>query len=336
MASMDGVEPWTSAAFLLDARTWVADRLADRGVRLTGEWDQPHARVWSTAIRFETTDGRVWLKVNGPGTAHEPALLRLIDERVPGVVPEVLAVHPTLSWSLSRDGGPTLRSLGSPEELWVPWEGLVARYADVQVRLAQDRNAVLGSGVRDVSPATVPALARGILDDLAGTPVDAGGLTPEQAERVTAVLPRLDEWCAELAASGVPDSVQHDDLHSNNVCWTGSVETARIIDWGDTTWGSPLGTMLATMNSIAYHAGVFVEGRPIDDPRVLRVRDAYLEPFTAYAAREDLVRCVDLARRTGCVGKALSYQAALGRTSVAVHAEYDFPVREWFLALLEE
>lgn len=333
---MNDVELWTSDAFLVEARAWVADQLASRAVDLTGDWDQPHARPWSSALRFETTDGRVWLKVNGPGTSHEPALIRLLDERIPGVVPEVLAVHPTRSWSLSKDGGPTLRSFGPPEQLWTAWEGLVARYADVQLRLSDDREAVLGTGVREVSPATVPGEARTLLDRLAMLPADSGGLSPEETERLAAVLPELDDWCGELAKCGVPDSVQHDDLHSNNVCWTGSVETARIIDWGDATWGSPLGTMLATMNSIAFHAGVFVEGRPIDDPRVLRVRDAYLEPFTACAPRTDLVRYVELARRVGCVGKALSYQAALGGPSLSLHAEYEFPMREWLLALLDE
>lgn len=333
---MDRVELWTSEAFLVEARAWVADQLASRAVELTGDWDQPHARPWSSAVRFETTDGRVWLKVNGPGTSHEPALIQLLDARLPGVVPEVLAVHPTLGWSLSRDGGPTLRSLGPPDQLWTVWEGLVARYADVQLRLSNDRDAVLGTGVREVSPATVPAQARTLLDRLAAMPVDSGGLGPEEANRLTAVLPELDDWCGELADSGVPESVQHDDLHSNNVCWTGSVETARIIDWGDTTWGCPLGTMLATMNSIAFHAGVFADGRPIDDPRVLRVRDAYLEPFTAFAPRTDLVRFVELARRVGCVGKALSYQAALGDSSPSLHAEYEFPMRDWLLALLDQ
>ena len=42
-------EHWTSAAFRAEAREWVADRLASRGVTLTGQWTQPHARPWSTA-----------------------------------------------------------------------------------------------------------------------------------------------------------------------------------------------------------------------------------------------------------------------------------------------
>lgn len=332
---MDRVEHWTSAAFHAEARDWVADRLASRDIRLTGEWAQPHARPWSTALRFETTDGRVWLKVNGPGTAHEAALTSLIDRRMPGIVPEVLAVDPISHWSLSRDGGPTLRTAGAPDTLWTAWEGLVVRYAELQIGLADARAQVLDTGVREVSPSTVPGQARALLQELAEAPEDAGGLSAEQMDRLGDVLPELDDWCLELAASGIPDSVQHDDLHSSNVCWSGSVATARFIDWGDTTWGSPLGTMLATMNSLAFHAGVFVEGRPIDDARVLRVRDAYLEPFTSYADRGDLVRSVDLARRIGCVGKALSYQAALADTPLDVHAEYEFPVRGWLVELLE-
>jgi hypothetical protein len=329
------VELWTSAAFHDEAREWVVEQLAAHGARLTGEWDQPHARVWSSTIRYETTGGRVWFKVNGTGTAHEAALVRVVGERLPGLVPEVLAVDRARAWSLQRDGGPVLRELASPDGLWSRWEGIVARYGEAQIVLSAHRDAVLATGVSEVSPATVPVLARALLDELGSTPVGDGGLSGEEVDAVAALLPELDGWCAVLAGSGVPDSVQHDDLHSSNVCWTGSVETARIIDWGDATWGHPLATMLATMNSIAYHAGVYVDGQPVVAPQVLRVRDAYLEPFTAYADRADLVRYVDLARRTGCVGKALSYRAATAGAPLSVQAEMEFPVREWFLGLLE-
>ena len=51
----DPVALWTSSVFVEEARAWVAAQLAPRGSRLTGEWEQPHARVWSSTIRFETT-----------------------------------------------------------------------------------------------------------------------------------------------------------------------------------------------------------------------------------------------------------------------------------------
>lgn len=330
------VQEWTSDAFHAEVRAWVADRLGESGVQLTGEWEQPHARAWSSAIRFETTAGRVWFKVNGVGTAHEASLVRLVEELVPGLVPEVVAVDTARGWSVSRDGGPLLRAHRPPGELWEAWEAVVARYAHAQIVLSAHRAAVLATGVPEVSPLTTPALARGLLAELAAAPVSEGGLSTEESDRLAAVLPGLDSWCSELAACGVLDSVQHDDLHSANVCWSGSVSTARIIDWGDSSWGHPFGTMLATMNSIAFHAGVYVDGRPIVDPAVLRVRDAYLEPFTAYAGRTDLLRAVDLARRTGCVAKALSYRAALTGATVAAQAEHGFPVRDWLLGLLDD
>jgi hypothetical protein len=52
----DPVVLWTSSAFIEEARAWVGAQLAPRGSRLTGQWEQPHARVWSSTIRFETTE----------------------------------------------------------------------------------------------------------------------------------------------------------------------------------------------------------------------------------------------------------------------------------------
>jgi hypothetical protein len=69
---------WTSSAFVEEARAWVGEQLARRGSRLTGEWEQPHVRVWLSTIRFETTEGRAWFKVNARGTAYEAALVALL------------------------------------------------------------------------------------------------------------------------------------------------------------------------------------------------------------------------------------------------------------------
>ena len=63
--------------------------------------------------------------------------------------------------------------------------------------------------------------------------------------------------------------------------------------------------MLATLNSIAFHAGVLRADGRMDDPRLLRSRDAYLEPFTTLGSRKELLRWVTLARRSGCVTRAI-------------------------------
>lgn len=320
------VELWSSPPFVDAALAWVAGSVAPLGLRPTGEWEQPHCRPWSSAIRVETDGGRLWFKVNGPGTAHEARLTGLLGELAPDLVPSVLAVDEERCWSLTRDAGPVMRSLAEPDELWDRWAVVLRRYAEAQLDLAAHADAVRAAGVRDCGPEQLPGLAEKLVAELAARPVDEGGLTAEEAERLTDRLPVLADWCAELSASGLPLTVQHDDLHSSNICWgdTGP----RVIDWGDSVLGHPFGTMLGTLNSIAWHAKA-----EQDDPRVLGARDAYLSVFGDPAA---LAPLVTLARRAGCVHKALSYVAAFEGEPVSAEAAEDFPVRGWLLELLED
>ena len=323
------VDLWTSPSFVESATAWSAAAAADHGLTLTGEWEQPHARPWSSAIRFETDGGRLWFKVNGPGTAHEAGLTGALDTAVPGLVPEVLALDTGRGWSLMRDAGPVLRTVAGPDQLWEQWRTVLVAYARAQRELADHLDALRATGVGEASPATLPQQARDVLAHLSVRPVDAGGLDSEQADRLAALLPAYDGWCAELDASGVPWSINHDDLHSGNICWNG--DGLRIIDWGDAVLGHPFGTLLGTGNAISWEAGT-----ELDDPRVTAVRDAYLDEFADIGTRDDRERWTLLARRTGCVSRALSYVRAFEGEDDAAQAETDWPVRAWFLELLED
>jgi hypothetical protein len=325
-----GVEHWSSAAFREEAAAWVRRVCARHGIELTGESEQPHCRPWSSAIRFESTTGPVWFKVNGPGTQHEPMLVDVLGRLVPELVAEILATDATRGWSLARDAGPVMRSTAEPDQLWDSWAAILQRYAQAQIQLTRHVPELLATGTPEVSPATLPGLAADLVKELSEVSPADGGLTDQEAVDLTAKLPELGSWCEDLAGSGIPSTIQHDDLHSSNICWGGSAVSARIIDWGDASIGHPLGTMLCTLNSIRHHAGL-----EADDARVLRVRDAYLEPFTSYADRADLVRYVALARSVGCVGRALSYRGALMGEPLSTHEELDFPVRGWLLEMLE-
>jgi hypothetical protein len=316
----------------------MAAQLGPGDIRLTGEWEQTHARVWSSTIRFETTEGRVWFKVNGPGTAYEARLVALLDELRPGLAPQLLAYDEAVAWSMTRDGGPMLRSKAEPDALSGYWERLLPRYGESQLALATEYSRMLACGAPDRGPVQLPLEFGRLLDKLASRPLEQGGLTQQQAAALERVLPAYEGRCAELAASPIPDSLQHDDLHSNNVCWPGEMadlSAVRIIDWGDASIGHPFGTMLATLNSIAFEAGVLVDGRQFHDSRMLRLRDAYLEPFSSLCGVEELRRSVGLARSTGCVTRALAWERALQEAPLSTITKYEFPVRTWLLELLE-
>ena len=83
---------------------------------------------------------------------------------------------------------------------------------------------------------------------------------------------RFEELCAELADCDVPETIQHDDIHMNNVY--ARDEHLRVLDWGLASVSHPFVSLVATFR--------FLENRnklAPDDPWFGRLRDAYLEPW---------------------------------------------------------
>jgi len=97
-------------------------------------------------------------------------------------------------------------------------------------------------------------------------------LSASDHARLRAFRASFARLCGELAAAGVPETMQHDDLHGNNVCSYNGV--ARILDWGDSCMSHPFLTLFVTFLHLEE-----MEGLARGDPWFARLRDAYLEPW---------------------------------------------------------
>src|SRR4029453_8703095 len=153
-------ELWRTEEFFSAAPDWGREVCRPHRIEPTGEWEQTHCRPWSSAIRFETNRGRVWFKVNGPGTRYEGALVTELNRTIPQLAPEMIAHDVARGWWLARDAGPSMRSLAAANELWQHWEALIRRYAEAQIVLAQHRDRLIAAGIRELTCVTLPRLAR--------------------------------------------------------------------------------------------------------------------------------------------------------------------------------
>jgi Phosphotransferase enzyme family len=293
-----GVAVWSSPAWRAAALAWLDERLADAGLRRTGEATHPHVRPWATVVRAPTTGGTVWLKAAGPGTAFEAGLYDVLARVVPDRVLVPLAADPERGWIVLPDGGPTLRDRQpGPEQV----EGLAAALADyarLQRDLAPHVDDLLAAGVADMRPAVMP----GRLDEaLAAT---AGHLDRDRHARVAALRPAFADWCDQLAASALPASLDHNDLHGGNILGDGS--GARFYDWGDSVVAHPVTVLLVPLRVAAD-----LLGTGPDDRRVAAVRDVYLAVLAGDAPGEDLVATFDLAARVATVARTLVWDRAL-------------------------
>lgn len=97
-------------------------------------------------------------------------------------------------------------------------------------------------------------------------------LEPGEIARLRAFAPRFAELCAGLEATGLPPTVQHDDLHMGSVYELDG--RLRVLDWGDCSIAHPFFSLVVTFRFLEEHSGL-----KRDDPWFARLRDAYLEPW---------------------------------------------------------
>jgi hypothetical protein len=273
-------------------------------VPVTGPITTVKDRPWSYVATVPTGDGRLWFKANRGGTRYEAGLLDALSRWVPDDVLAPLAIDPVRGWSLQPDGGAVLRESDPPLDA-AAWELVLVRHAGLQRRLASRVPDMLALGVPDHRPQALMAQ----FDRL---PVP---------DAVAELRPRWANLCDALAASAVPASIDHDDLHDGNVFTSG-----KWFDWGDSSVAHPFAVLLIALR---------VAAQAYPDPVVLRrMRDAYLEVWSDVADIATLRAEADIARRLGKIGRALSWERSL--SDDAARAEYGDAISGWLELLLEE
>ena len=126
--------------------------------------------------------------------------------------------------------------------------------ADLQRRLTTHGAELLGAGLPDCRPATVPARFDRMVDTLASLPHDhPSHLDGGEVRRLRGFRDRVAEAAARLADSPLPPTLQHGDAHAGNVFVLGG--GLRLFDFGDSQWAHPLETLVVPW-AVARHEGV--------------------------------------------------------------------------------
>ena len=285
-----------------------ADAWIREHVEPAGPIEVAHERPWSRVLRVPLAGGAAWFKECGAVQAFEPRLSAGLSARWPGRVAEVLASDEERAWLLLADAGTPLRARGNPPEAWLE---VLPRYAELQRGETAHAGDHLAHGVPDLRLAALP----GRYEELAraGLPLEA-----DEVRRLAAHAQRFAEQCAELASRGVPETIQHDDLHHANVYEDGAA--IRVLDWGDSSVSHPFFSLVVTFRFLEEQNGL-----DPGDPWFARLRDAYLEPWGA--GHEDTFA---LALEVGGPAHAIAWLRQ--RDHLPEHARADFD--RWFAVVL--
>jgi hypothetical protein len=307
--------PWAEPGWCDEAEAWIRDALRALGRSVTGAIESHHVRPWSTVLRVPTGDANLYFKATASALANDAALTRALAATGADCVRRPLAVDHRRGWMLLPDAGTPLRGLMQAGGDLTPWSAVLRRYAALQIAMAGRSDELLALGALDRRLAVLPAEYDRLV-------VEATALVEGQRRRLRDLSPAVATMCADLAARPIPETLQHDDLHDGNVF----VRDGRyvIVDWGDASVAHPFATLTVTLRMIARGAGL-----DEDAVELVRLRDAYLEAWTSFAPREELLDSARVAMRLGRRGRALAWQRVASLGDPATGREAAEAVSAW-------
>ena len=145
-APVEGMPPWRDPRWLAEAEDWIGAECGRAGLARTGP-ALGRARVYSVVARVPVSGGTVWFKANPPASGFEPSLLAALAAWYPDRFTAPIAVDLDRAWSLTRDGGPTLRERDSRPGDVAAWHVMLSAYGRLQFGLARHAGDLLALGL---------------------------------------------------------------------------------------------------------------------------------------------------------------------------------------------
>ena len=316
---------WHNSDWLNQAHDWIRLETSRHSIQITGEIEQPHAYAWSTVLHVPTNRGTLFFKATAQETIYEAALTEMLARLYPDCMPELVAADTRRGWMLIRDGGEPLRASIRPTQDIVPWQPVILRYAEVQVGLAEHLTELLSLRLPDHRLRVLPGLFTQLLADEESLLLDQEkGLTSAEWQQVRGKTERFEQICSDLAAVGIPESINHGDFHDGNVLIR---EDGRItfFDWGDASVAHPFVSLRTFFVSIEISLNL---EEYTFTPEMAALLDLYLRPWQKFASTEDLLAAYQLSKPVASVVKALAWHQSITRMEPSVRREYAWIVPE--------
>jgi len=285
---------WTDEAWIAGAHRWIDERLGELGLRRTGDVEQPHVAPWSTVMKVPVGEETVFFKANTDELRHEAAIVQRLAARMPDRVPPLLAVEEDSGWMLMADAGETLRVVVPRERSLDRWFDALGLYAEAQLAMTDSVDDLLAAGVPDLRLDVLPDKYAALMDVI------------DAEQRFRDALPWVKELADELAAHGISETLQHDDLHDGQVFVQpgpdGQGERHLLMDWGDACISHPFFTLSVTIEGVIAW-GLDDEENSVDTTPFL---EAYLAPYAAAYPDVDLLAAARTATRLGWAARAVN------------------------------
>jgi hypothetical protein len=319
---------WSSPGFRGELTEWVTSAVGE-----PSSLEPVRDRSWSTVWRVEASAGVFFAKQNTPLQAFEARLLTLLGALAPAYVVPVAAADPDRDLLLTPDQGTVLGddlTEAGEEHLLEAVGRMLVTAAQLQREVAPHAGLLADAGLTRLAPSDALPYVQQRLDELAPLPEDdPRSFEPDRAEVLEAALPSVAAAVDQVAALGLPLTLNHNDLHTFNVF---DVEgTMRFFDFGDAMVTEPLGALMVPLGGIARHLEVAA-----DDPRVLDVAEPALEVWSDLAPLPELRAALPAALRLARLARCESWLRCCAAMNDEELAEWGDAAAYWLASVADD
>ena len=316
--------PWESVGWHDAACDWIEDQLAALGRVVHKPIIQQRAWGLSCTMKVGTDSGDVYFKATPSFMAHEGMAMQAVADQCPQLLPPPLAVDSERGWLLTPDYGSAML-----HECAVisRWEEALRVFSAAQVEQAESIEYWLSLNIPDRRLGHMVEMVDPLIASCAKM-LSGGsdGLSEDEVSALLSLSMPLKMMLARLAQFDVPHTLVHGDLGGNILM---REDSYIFFDWTDVCVSHPFFEM-ATISGAYFDESVLKDSPDAD----ARLRDAYLQPWTALMPMDKLVEAFDASRPLGALHQAMTYMWILTNISPDARPELQGGLLHWVRNLL--
>ena len=303
---------------------WLETVLDKKGISMTGEPRTVRKRPWSEVTEIPTSEGALYFKRQTSRLANEAKLAPFIASHFPEALPEMIATDSDLGFLLMHSAGVSLRSVLQTAPDIAHWRRLILLHSQIQREFVSRTEELVQHGAMDRRLSLLPAMYKSLLPFAESLrPNDCEALSADENQKLREMTLPFQEMCQVLQHCGLPETVNHDDLHDGNAFVQDGVY--RLIDWGDCSASFVFFTLPVTLASAAHSMSL-----EDDSPDIISLRDEALSHWEDFASRPDLIAVYKTAERVNCIHRALTWRQAISSLPNQLDCEYAGSILHWF------
>lgn len=245
---------------------------------------------WSYLVRFETSDGYLYLKNTPELFALEPTIIQILHDQFHASVPIVIAHDASLNCFLMKDAGQSLRGILKKKFDVDLLCRAIEQFTSLQIVVAERVDIFLDIGVPDYRLDKLPGLYEELVSkkDL----LIEDGLSSEEITQLKALISTVSNLCIKLSDYFIKQTIVQPDFNDNNTLINDLSQDITIIDLGEIVISHPFFSLLNCLEQVKKHyALTYVDGT------YLKIKDACFQNYmNFFESKEHLSAAIAVAQ----------------------------------------